>query len=114
MRTIEWIDGHLEVIDQTALPQQRRVVLHAAADVVDAIHRLVVRGAPALGALGALGVALAAARSAELGYDPDAVRTDARRIAEARPTAAHLSWSVAQVLPVVSRGPAAVLNAAQA
>jgi methylthioribose-1-phosphate isomerase len=114
MRTIEWVDGHVDVIDQTALPQQRRVVLHAAGDVVDAIHWLVVRGAPALGALGALGVALAAARSAELGYDPDAVRTDARRIAEARPTAAHLSWAVRQVLPAVPRGPAAVLDAAQA
>lgn len=112
MRTIEWIDGHVDVIDQTALPQQRRVVLHAAADVVDAIRRMVVRGAPALGALGALGVALAAARSAELGYDPDAVRTDARRIAEARPTAVHLSWAVQQVLPAVPRGPAAVLAAA--
>jgi methylthioribose-1-phosphate isomerase len=77
MRTIEWIDGYVDVIDQTALPQQRRVALHAVSDVVDAIHRLVVRGAPALGALGALGVALAAARSAELGYDPDAVRTGA-------------------------------------
>src|SRR6185437_5789094 len=114
MRTIEWVDGHVDVIDQTALPHQRRVVLHAAEDVVDAIRRLVVRGAPALGAMGALGVALAAARSAELGYDPDAVRTDARRIAEARPTAAHLRWAVQQVLPAVSRGPAAVLAAAQA
>ena len=75
MRTIEWVDGHVDVIDQTALPQQLRVVLHTAEDVVDAIRRLVVRGAPALGAMGALGVALAAARSAELGYDPDAVES---------------------------------------
>jgi methylthioribose-1-phosphate isomerase len=114
MRTIEWVEGHVEVVDQTALPQQRWVALHGASDVVEAIRRLVVRGAPALGALGALGVALAATRSAELGYDPDAVRTDARRIAEARPTAAHLSWAVRQVLPSVPRGPAAVLDAAQA
>src|SRR2546421_4320400 len=114
MRTIEWVDGHVDVIDQTALPQQRRVVLHATGDVVDAIRRMVVRGAPALGAMGALGVALAAARSAELGYDPDAGRTEARRIAAARPTAAHLCWAVQQVLPAVTRGPAAVLAAAQA
>ena len=114
MRTIEWVDGHIDVVDQTALPQQRRVALHVTSDVVDAIHRLVVRGAPALGALGALGVALAAARSAELVYDPDAVRTDARRIAEARPTAANLSWAVQQVLSAVPQGAAAVLEAAQA
>lgn len=113
MRTIEWVDGHIDVLDQTALPQQRRVALRATSDVIDAIQRLVVRGAPALGALGALGVALAAARSAELGYDPDAVRTDARRIAEARPTAVHLNWAVQQVLSAVQRGPKAVLGAAQ-
>ncbi|MFZ0873185.1 MAG: S-methyl-5-thioribose-1-phosphate isomerase, partial [Pseudonocardiaceae bacterium] len=75
-RTIEWIDGHVDVVDQTALPQQRRVALHTVNEVVDAIHRMVVRGAPALGAMGALGVALAAARSAEQGYDPEAVRAD--------------------------------------
>jgi methylthioribose-1-phosphate isomerase len=114
MRTIEWVDEHVDLIDQTALPHQRRVALRTTEEVVDAIRRMVVRGAPALGAMGALGVALAAARSAELGYDPDAVRTDARRITEARPTAAHLGWAVQQVLPAVPRGPAAVLAAAQA
>jgi methylthioribose-1-phosphate isomerase len=114
MRTIQWVDGHVDVIDQTVLPQQRRVVLHTVSDVVDAIRRLVVRGAPALGGLGALGVALAAARSAEQGYDADAVRADAGRIAGARPTATHLSWAVQQVLPAVPRGAAAVLTAAQA
>ncbi|MGB8202020.1 MAG: S-methyl-5-thioribose-1-phosphate isomerase, partial [Pseudonocardiaceae bacterium] len=98
MRTIEWVDGHVDVIDQTALPQQRRLALHTVSEVVDAIHRLVVRGAPALGAMGALGVALAAARSAQRGYDPEAVRADARRIAGARPTAANLSWAVRHVL----------------
>ncbi|HEY6423632.1 MAG TPA: S-methyl-5-thioribose-1-phosphate isomerase [Pseudonocardiaceae bacterium] len=119
MRTIEWVDrrgvdGHISVIDQTALPQWRRVELHTAGDVVDAIHRMVVRGAPALGAVGALGVALAAVRAAEFGYDTDSVRVDARRIAAARPTAVHLGWAVKQVLPAVYRGHAAVLDAAQA
>ena len=113
-RSIEWIDGHVDVVDQTALPQQRRVALHTVSEVVDAIHQLVVRGAPALGAMGALGVALAAARSAEQGYDPEAVRGDARRIATARPTAAHLRWAVQQVLPAVAHGPAVVLEAATA
>lgn len=114
MRTIDWVDGYVDVIDQTALPLRRRVALHTTDEVVDAIGRMVVRGAPALGALGALGVALAAARSAEQGYDPRAVRADAARIAAARPTAAHLAWAVQQVLPTVPLGDAAVLEAAQA
>lgn len=114
MRTIEWVDDHVEVIDQTALPSWRQASLYSAADVVDAIRRMVVRGAPALGALGALGVALAAARSAEQRYDPDKVRAEAAQIAAARPTAAHLSWAVQRVVPAVAEGPQAVLAAARA
>lgn len=114
MRTIEWVDGHIDVVDQTVLPLWRQVSLYSAADVVDAIERMVVRGAPALGAVGALGVALAATRSAEQGYDPDEVRAQAARIAAARPTAAHLSWAVERVLSSVPDGPAAVQDAARA
>lgn len=109
MRTLEWVEDHIDVVDQTALPQWRRVRLETVDDVVDAIHRLVVRGAPALGVLGALGVALAARQHA----DADAVRADAGRIAAARPTAVNLSHGVQAVLPAVGRGPDAVLAAAR-
>lgn len=114
MRTIDWVDGGIGVFDQTALPARRRVVLHTADEVVDAIARMVVRGAPALGALGAFGVAVAAARSAERGYDTTVVRADAARIAAARPTAVNLAWAVRQLLPVLPQGPGAVLAAAEA
>lgn len=114
MRTIDWVDGGIDVFDQTALPQRRRVLLHTPDEVVDAIQRMIVRGAPALGALGAFGVALAAARSAERGYDAAVVQADAARIAAARPTAANPAWAVRQLLPVLPQGPAAVLAAAEA
>lgn len=109
MRTLEWVADHIDVVDQTALPQWRRVQLRTVEDVVDAIGRLVVRGAPALGVLGALGVALSARKH---GADPTAVRADAERIATARPTAVNLSHGVSAVLPAVGRGPDAVLAAA--
>ncbi|MEV0840468.1 S-methyl-5-thioribose-1-phosphate isomerase [Actinocatenispora sera] len=69
MRTIDWVsdaDGPaIEIVDQTALPDTTRMLrLRTTAEVVDAIARLAVRGAPALGVAGALGVALAAARHA--------------------------------------------------
>src|SRR5688572_33007250 len=56
---VEWRDDRLEIIDQTLLPD-RLVVLRLAsvAEVVDAIARLAVRGAPAIGVAGAFGVVL--------------------------------------------------------
>lgn len=36
MRTLEWVDDHIDVVDQTALPQWRRVRLETVDDVVDA------------------------------------------------------------------------------
>ncbi len=62
LRTIDWVGrARVEIIDQTALPGQLEVLrLATVEDLVDAIRRLAVRGAPALGVAGALGVALAA------------------------------------------------------
>jgi methylthioribose-1-phosphate isomerase len=58
---IGWRDCHITAIDQTALPHRLSVLRFTTVDqLVDAIVRLVVRGAPLLGVAGALGVALAA------------------------------------------------------
>ena len=59
-RTIDWSDGTIVLVDQTALPAIRTVTVDTVDGLVDAVRRLVVRGAPALGVAGALGVALAA------------------------------------------------------
>src|SRR6185503_4949853 len=61
LRTIEWRNGRVRLIDQRALPG-RLVFLECRAvdELIDAIQTLAVRGAPALGAAGAYGVALAA------------------------------------------------------
>lgn len=108
MRTIDWVDDAPLIVDQTALPDQ--VVMLRLDDVdavVDAIGRLAVRGAPALGVAGAMGVALAA----RLGGDVyDAVR----RIRGARPTAVNLAWGVDRAASAIGNGPAAVLAEALA
>ena len=66
MRTIDWVDDAVEIIDQTALPAtERRLRLSTVDEVVDAIVRLAVRGAPAIGVAGALGVAVAARQFAD-------------------------------------------------
>ncbi|HEY2062412.1 MAG TPA: S-methyl-5-thioribose-1-phosphate isomerase, partial [Amycolatopsis sp.] len=60
-RTVDWVDGTIEIIDQVALPGEYRMLrLRTVDELIDAIRRLAVRGAPALGGAGALGVALAA------------------------------------------------------
>jgi methylthioribose-1-phosphate isomerase len=109
--TVTWRRGRLRLLDQRALPERvRYVTCGSVAEVVDAIRRLVVRGAPALGATGAYGVALAA--SAE--RTPAAVRRAAARLKAARPTAVNLAWGVEQALAAAEAGgPGAALARAE-
>jgi methylthioribose-1-phosphate isomerase len=108
-RTIDWVDGRIALVDQTVLPELRVVQIDEPDDLVHAIRRLVVRGAPALGAAGALGVALAARSVA--GAELAAV---AARLAAARPTAANLAVGVRRAMAAAADGPDAVLAAALA
>lgn len=104
MRTIDWRDGAIVIIDQTLLPARlETVALRTVGELVDAIKRLAVRGAPALGVAGALGVALAA-RS-----DPEQARAEAELLRAARPTAVNLAWGVDRALARLTEGPDAVL-----
>ncbi|MFF5082183.1 S-methyl-5-thioribose-1-phosphate isomerase [Actinoplanes sp. NPDC000266] len=89
MRTIDWVDGAIEIIDQTALPGELRILrLHTVGELVAAIQSLAVRGAPALGVAGAFGVALAAKVHAD---DPAALELAVDRVSAARPTAVNLA-----------------------
>jgi methylthioribose-1-phosphate isomerase len=106
-RTIDWDTDAIVVIDQVALPHETRYLrLTTVDELIDAIVRLAVRGAPALGGAGALGVALLARQHPG---DADAVRRDAERLATARPTAANLRWGVQRALSRLDEGPDAVL-----
>jgi S-methyl-5-thioribose-1-phosphate isomerase len=112
VRTIDWVDGAVVIIDQTALPQQERyLALSTVEDVVDAIQRLAVRGAPAIGVAGALGVALAARLHAD---DPQALASAVLSLETARPTAVNLARGVRAAAAALPAGPAAVLEAALA
>lgn len=99
MRTIDWDTerGCIVMVDQTRLPAEY-TTYHAETvdELVESIRRLRVRGAPALGAAGAYGVALAARRNDADTFEEyvEAVRADADRVASARPTAVNLSREV--------------------
>jgi methylthioribose-1-phosphate isomerase len=106
-RTIDWADGAIVIVDQCALPAAYQMLrLTSVDELISAIRRLAVRGAPALGAAGALGVALAAFAVP----DPESVREQADRLAAARPTAVNLAWGVRRALERVPEGPQAVLD----
>jgi S-methyl-5-thioribose-1-phosphate isomerase len=88
VRTIDWRDGHIVAIDQTRLPAELVVLpIRTVDELIDAIKRLAIRGAPALGVAGALGVVLA-------GGEPQL----AQRLKAARPTAVNLAWGADRVL----------------
>ncbi|MGH3646680.1 MAG: S-methyl-5-thioribose-1-phosphate isomerase [Micromonosporaceae bacterium] len=110
-RTIDWDGDAVVIIDQCALPERFGTLrLETVDELIGAIQRLAVRGAPALGAAGALGVALAARTTPQ---DPEAVRAAALRLAQARPTAVNLSWGVERALKRLPDGPDAVLDEAR-
>jgi methylthioribose-1-phosphate isomerase len=96
MAALRWLDRPrgpaVALLDQTRLPAEEIFVTCTdVPQLIDAIRRLVVRGAPLLGVAGAFGVALAAAR----GDDVPAAAAD---IAAARPTAVNLGWGVRRAL----------------
>ncbi len=110
IRTVRWSDGAIILLDQTRLPAVETTMECTSVDqFVDAIVRLVVRGAPALGAAGAYGVALAMVQAEREGWDTNRLNAEIDRIRNARPTAVNLAWAVDRVRPFVSDGVDAVL-----
>jgi methylthioribose-1-phosphate isomerase len=101
MRTVFWEDNQLKMIDQRILPGRFEVVsFQDHVSVARAIKDMVVRGAPAIGAAAAFGLALAgyeskAGSSHELLSD---LRSASDTLKSARPTAVNLAWAVDRVM----------------
>jgi methylthioribose-1-phosphate isomerase len=112
---LAWRDGHIEALDQTALPHQVRILRISTVDqLVQAITSLAIRGAPVLGAAGALGVALAVRQGRAEEWDRPRLDAEIKRIADARPTAVNLSREVAAVGALIGDNPGAAEAAALA
>ena len=105
--TIAWdgdVDGHLELLDQTRLPQAREVLqLQTVDGVIDAIRRLAVRGAPAIGVAAAYGLVLGVRAQSPVAsaFIAEARNVSARLLA-ARPTAVNLGWALERCLAAVT------------
>jgi methylthioribose-1-phosphate isomerase len=99
MRSVEWVDERLSLIDQRLLPGEfHRVEYTDFREVASAIHDMVVRGAPAIGATAAFGMALAAREGASKGTTQDTLNDAAKVLLASRPTAVNLSWAVTRLL----------------
>src|SRR5947199_9913928 len=83
-RAITWTGTAIQIIDQTVLPTQLKVlIINKIDDLVSAIARLAVRGAPALGAVGGLGVVLALAQAQREGWSQAATLAAIERLRQA-------------------------------
>ena len=92
MRTIEWEDNKLKLIDQTKLPDELTYVYcENYQEVIVAIKDMIVRGAPAIGVAAGFGMALAYLDDEDLNKAADEIKA-------ARPTAINLFWAVDRVL----------------
>ncbi|MDI6630902.1 MAG: S-methyl-5-thioribose-1-phosphate isomerase [Bacillota bacterium] len=106
METLRWENGTLHLLDQTLLPHEvSYLALNDYREVIRAIRRLSVRGAPAIGAAAAYAVVLAAMEAAQGDAEDFAARLQkaAEEIGAARPTAVNLRWAVARQHAVVER-----------
>ncbi|HJJ97292.1 MAG TPA: S-methyl-5-thioribose-1-phosphate isomerase, partial [Methanocorpusculum sp.] len=107
-KTIWWNDENnsIMLIDQTKLPVELSVIEVTTVErLADAIRRLEVRGAPALGVAGAFGVALSAVSCTADAEFAETVAEDAVLLKSTRPTAVNLAWGVNKVLRAMENLP---------
>ncbi|MCX4425374.1 S-methyl-5-thioribose-1-phosphate isomerase [Streptomyces mirabilis] len=115
LRAVDWTGSGLALIDQTVLPHRTETrEIRDVDGLVDAIQRLVVRGAPAIGAAGAYGVALALLQGEREGWSAEETRAAVARVRAARPTAVNLMVCVDRVMARFDEGLDAVLAEAAA
>jgi len=109
-RNIQWVGdagtGLLRLLDQTVLPNEVAYLdCKDVQSVWDAIKRLSVRGAPAIG--------VAAAFGCVIGAQQDEFDRAADHLATSRPTAVNLFWAIQRMKQVVPRTPEALLDEAR-
>ena len=103
LKTVQWKDNSVIMIDQTKLPNELLFVTYTDyKQVANAIKTLVVRGAPAIGVSGAFGLALAALQSnastkEEMINDLNSAKNV---LFETRPTAVNLAWGLEKIMEV--------------
>lgn len=104
-RTIEWRGDHVRLLDQTLLPlREEYIEIRRVDEMCDAIRRLAVRGAPAIGVAAAMGIALGLLSADKYDGDLDGYFLEVcSAIASTRPTAVNLFWAVDRMKSLFER-----------
>ena len=105
LKTIEWKDNTVIMIDQTKLPTILESVTYTDYNqVADAIRTLVIRGAPAIGVSGAFGLALASlqCKATEKSELISYLENAKKILFETRPTAVNLGWGLNKIMEVAN------------
>ena len=113
--TLRWTGDSIEIIDQTRLPAELVLIdVRDTATALDAIERLSIRGAPALGAFGALAVVVGLDEAQPDSLDAARATLERLRtqVGNARPTAVNLRWAVDRTIDAALAEPG-VANVAQ-
>lgn len=97
IKTVEWTDEGIRMLDQRLLPgEEKYLMLRSYEDVAEAIKKMVVRGAPAIGVSAAMGLALGANQS--VGMSVSDLKDDfdymCQVMSQTRPTAVNLFWAI--------------------
>lgn len=108
IRTIDWVDNKIVLLDQTLLPaEEKYLAIDSTSDLAEAIKSLRVRGAPAIGVAAAFGVALAGVvfkGDSRPAFDESIIRAiDLLRVT--RPTAVNLFWALERMQSVLEQHP---------
>jgi methylthioribose-1-phosphate isomerase len=97
IKTIEYVDGVVRMIDQTLLPTEKVFVdCKTIEDVGHAIKTMIIRGAPAIGVAAAMGVSLGADTNTASNFDEfyGAMKKQCDQLGKSRPTAVNLAWAI--------------------
>src|SRR5574341_1530190 len=109
IKTVEWTKEGVRMLDQRLLPNEEKyLMLYSYEEVADAIKKMVVRGAPAIGVAAAMGLALGASQSVgtsipDLEYD---FKYMCDVMAATRPTAVNLFWAIERMRDVFAKAKA--------
>src|ERR1043166_9574292 len=109
IKTVEWTSEGVRMLDQRILPNEEKyLMLRSYEEVADAIKKMVVRGAPAIGVSAAMGLALGASQS--VGTSVADLEFDFKFMCEVmeatRPTAVNLFWAVERMRSVIAKAKA--------
>jgi methylthioribose-1-phosphate isomerase len=109
IKTVEWTKEGVLMLDQRLLPtEEKYLTLRSYDEVADAIKKMVVRGAPAIGVSAAMGLALGASQSvgtsvADLEFD---FKHMCKVMEATRPTAVNLFWAIERMRNVIVKAKA--------